>query len=177
MMGGWIFHFALMSFCLQRQLQQIFRVPKNCDLFSLIRLIIMRLSCCKCNSCRVLYYLLFFNTPATPSCLVYYVEFSCMRSITRSDGWLFGEDVCRERERDDHDDFGSRVRGRCRQGTITKAIPLPPPSFPSFLRNSRPSVVAATAEAPTRNINTRKGGKLPMDKKNEVHIPGPHTRS
>jgi hypothetical protein len=98
-MSGCIFHFALMSFCLQRQLQQIFRVPKDCDLFSLIRMIIMRLSCCKCNSCRVLYYLLFFTTPATSSCLVYYVEFSCMRSITRSDGWLFGENVCRERER------------------------------------------------------------------------------
>jgi hypothetical protein len=143
MMGGWIFHFALMSFCLQRQLQQIFRVPKNCDLFSLIRLIIMRLSCCKCNSCRVLYYPLFFNTPATPSCLVYYVEFSCMRSITRSDGWLFGEDVCRERERDETTTiFRSRGRGRCHQGTRTKAIPPPPPpppSSPSFAAAVRPS--------------------------------------
>lgn len=81
----------------------------------------------------------------------------------------------KERDDDDDDDFGSRVRGRCRQGTRTKATPPPPPSLPSFATAVRPR--RSNCGSADEKHNTRKEGKLPMDKKNEVHIPGPHTRS
>jgi hypothetical protein len=72
------------------------------------------------------------------------------------------------KERDDDDDFRSRVRGRCHQGTRTKATPPPP------LPSQQPSVCCrSNCASADEKQNTRKEGKLPMDKKNEVHIPDP----
>jgi hypothetical protein len=49
--------------------------------------------------------------------------------------------------------------------------------FLTFLRNSRPSVVAATAEAPTRNITPERKESFPWIRKTrstyQVHIPDP----
>jgi hypothetical protein len=103
------------------------------------------------------------------------------KAYTRSDGWLFGEDVCRERER----------RRRRRRFSQQSERTVPPgnknkgnsssSSFLPFLRSSRPSVVAATVEAPTRNRTPEREQSFPWIRKTrstyqilkQVHIPGP----
>jgi hypothetical protein len=106
------------------------------------------------------------------------------KAYTRSDGWLFGEDVCRERERRRRRRLfsqqsertvppGNKNKGNSSSSTSSSFLP--------FLRSSRPSVVAATAEAPTRNRTPERKESFPWIRKTrstyqilkQVHIPGP----